>query len=66
MARASGQWRHNAEANFHGKKRSNKTQCLDEGFRCTALPQRIGQEGKLCFIDHGFMEKSVAFWLIPV
>ena len=36
----------NAEADFHGKKRSNETHALDHRSRCPALPQGTGQGGR--------------------
>ena len=46
----------NAEADFHGKKRSNETHVSTTGPDARLYRKGPGKEAKLCFIGHGLME----------
>ena len=46
----------NAEADFHGEKRSNETHCSTTDPDARLYKKGPGKEAKLCFIGHGLME----------
>jgi hypothetical protein len=46
----------NAEADFHGQKRSNDTHASTTGPDARLYRKGKGKETKLCFIGHGLME----------
>jgi transposase len=46
----------NAEADFHGKKRSNETHASTSDPDARLYRKGPGKEAKLCFIGHGLME----------
>ena len=46
----------NAEADFHGKKRSNETHVSTTDPDARLYRKGPGKEAKLCFIGHGLME----------
>jgi len=46
----------NAEADFHGEKRSNETHCSTTDPDARLYRKGPGKEAKLCFIGHGLME----------
>ena len=46
----------NAEADFHGEKRSNQTHCSTTDPDARLYRKGPGKEAKLCFIGHGLME----------
>jgi IS5 family transposase len=46
----------NAEADFHGKKRSNETHVSTTDADARLYRKGPGKEAKLCFIGHGLME----------
>jgi len=46
----------NAEANFHGQKRSNETHASTTDPDARLYRKGPGKEAKLCFIGHGLME----------
>ncbi len=46
----------NAEADFHGKKRSNETHASTTDADARLYRKGPGKEAKLCFIGHGLME----------
>ena len=46
----------NAEADFHGDKRSNETHCSTTDPDARLYKKGPGKEAKLCFIGHGLME----------
>jgi transposase len=46
----------NAEADFHGKKRSNQTHASTTDRDARLYRKGPGKEAKLCFIGHGLME----------
>jgi transposase len=46
----------NAEADFHGKKRSNETHASTTDPDARLYKKGPGKEAKLCFIGHGLME----------
>ena len=46
----------NAEANFHGQKRSNETHACTTDPDARLYRKGPGKEAKLCFIGHGLME----------
>jgi transposase len=46
----------NAEANFHGQKRSNQTHASTTDADARLYRKGSGKESKLCFIGHGLME----------
>jgi IS5 family transposase len=46
----------NAEADFHGKKRSNETHASTTDPEARLYKKGTGKEAKLCFIGHGLME----------
>ena len=46
----------NAEANFHGQKRSNETHASSTDPDARLYRKGPGKEAKLCFIGHGLME----------
>jgi transposase len=46
----------NAEADFHGKKRSNETHASTTDPDARLYRKGSGKEAKLCFIGHGLME----------
>jgi transposase len=46
----------NAEADFHGKKRSNETHASTSDPDARLYRKGKGKEAKLCFIGHGLME----------
>jgi transposase len=46
----------NAEANFHGEKRSNETHASTTDPEARLYRKGPGKEAKLCFIGHGLME----------
>jgi len=46
----------NAEADFHGKKRSNETHASTTDPDARLYKKGRGKEAKLCFIGHGLME----------
>jgi transposase len=48
----------NAEANFHGQKRSNDTHASTTDPEARLYRKGQGKETKLCFIGHGLMENS--------
>lgn len=48
----------NAEANFHGQKRSNDTHALTTDPDARLYRKGKGKETKLCFIGHGLMETA--------
>jgi transposase len=48
--------RRNAEADFHGKKRSNQTHASTTDPDARLYRKGPGKEAKLCFIGHGLME----------
>jgi transposase len=48
--------RRNAEADFHGKKRSNATHASTTDPDARLYRKGPGKEAKLCFIGHGLME----------
>jgi transposase len=46
----------NAEADFHGKKRSNETHASTTDANARLYRKGPGKEAKLCFMGHGLME----------
>jgi transposase len=50
----------NAEADFHGKKRSNETHASTTDPDARLYRKGPGKEAKLCFIGHGLMENRSA------
>src|SRR5664279_1557456 len=48
--------RRNAEADFHGQKRSNQTHASTTDPDARLYKKGAGKEAKLCFIGHGVME----------
>ena len=48
--------RRNAEADFHGQKRSNQTHASTTDPDARLYKKGAGKEAKLCFIGHGLME----------
>jgi len=46
----------NAEADFHGRKRSNETHASTTDADARLYKKGSGKEAKLCFIGHGLME----------
>jgi transposase len=50
----------NAEANFHGDKRSNETHASTTDPDAKLYKKGSGKEAKLCFIGHGLMENRFA------
>ena len=46
----------NAEANFHGQKRSNETHASTTDPDARLYRKGPGKEARLCFIGHGLME----------
>ena len=50
----------NAEADFHGKKRSNQTHASTTDPEARLYRKGKGKEAKLCFIGHGLMENRSA------
>jgi transposase len=50
----------NAEADFHGKKRSNETHASTTDPEARLYRKGPGKEAKLCFIGHGLMENRSA------
>ena len=46
----------NAEADFHGQKRSNETHASTTDPDARLYRKGQGKEAKLCFIGHGLME----------
>ena len=46
----------NAEADFHGQKRSNETHASTTDPDARLYRKGRGKEAKLCFIGHGLME----------
>jgi transposase len=50
----------NAEADFHGKKRSNETHASTTDPDARLYKKGPGKEAKLCFIAHGLMESRSA------
>jgi transposase len=47
---------HNAEADFHGQKRSNETHASTTDPEARLYRKGQGKEAKLCFMGHGLME----------
>jgi len=47
---------HNAEADFHGQKRSNETHASTTDRDARLYRKGRGKEAKLCFMGHGLME----------
>lgn len=56
---AGGEGR-NAEADFHGQKRSNQTHASTTDTDARLYKKGPGKEAKLCFIGHGLMENRSA------
>jgi transposase len=50
----------NAEANFHGQKRSNETQASTTDPDARLYKKGPGKEAKLCFMGHALMENRLA------
>ncbi len=50
----------NAEADFHGQKRSNQTHASTTDADARLYKKGPGKEAKLCFIGHGLMENRSA------
>ena len=46
----------NAEADFHGEKRSNESHCSTTDPDARLYKKGPGKEAKLCFMGHGLME----------
>ena len=55
----------NAEADFHGQKRSNDTHASTTDPDARLYRKGKGKETKLCFIGHGLMENRHACWSTP-
>ena len=54
----------NAEADFHGKKRSNETHVSTTDPDARLYRKGPGKEAKLCFIGHGHAERVAALAMI--
>jgi transposase len=57
--------RRNAEADFHGQKRSNDRRASTTDPDARLYRKGKGKETKLCFIGHGLMENRHACWSTP-
>jgi hypothetical protein len=55
----------NAEADFHGQKRSNDTHASTTDPDARLYRKGKGKETKLCFIEHGPMENRHGLWSMP-
>ena len=55
----------NAEADFHGQKRSNETHASTTDPDARLYRKGAGKEARLCFMGHGLMETAMACWSTP-